>query len=432
MAPTPRVCGPAAMTTSGALTSPCGVCTPRTRSPAIGDAGDRGLLLDAHAERASRLGEADRRAVGVAPAVLRAEGAADDVVEDDVRVEVGDLLRSHPARGHAEALLQGDVLAEDRLLGGVGDEEEIALLAEADVAAEALGEGLPDADALLGEADIRLGRELLAHAAGGVGRGAASDLIALQHDHVGDAALGQGVGDGAAHDPGADDDDLGRLLHPCRSLIADCGDRRPASAANSREYGLLLSNALNAEASSYNRPITSEARDRKEDDPMADGTRPAQMPLTGVRVLDLGRHLAGPTCAMLLGDLGADVIKVEKPGVGEDGRAAGPPFFSGISAFFLSANRNKRSLTLDIKRPEGQAIFRRLAETADVVVENFRPGVMDALGIGYAAMSATQSTDHLLRDLRVRRRWSLRRPPGARSDHPGRLRVDERDRFRGR
>ena len=121
---------------------------------------------------------------------------------------------------------------------------------------------------------------------------------------------------------------------------------------------------------------------------MADGTRPAQMPLTGVRVLDLGRHLAGPTCAMLLGDLGADVIKVEKPGVGEDGRAAGPPFFSGISAFFLSANRNKRSLTLDIKRPEGQAVFQRLAETADVVVENFRPGVMDALGIGYAATSA--------------------------------------------
>jgi crotonobetainyl-CoA:carnitine CoA-transferase CaiB-like acyl-CoA transferase len=165
---------------------------------------------------------------------------------------------------------------------------------------------------------------------------------------------------------------------------------------------------------------------------MADGTQPAEMPLTGVRVLDLGRHLAGPTCAMLLGDLGADVIKVEKPGVGEDGRAAGPPFFSGISAFFLSANRNKRSLTLDIKRAAGQAVFHRLAETADVVVENFRPGVMDALGIGYAASVRAQSADHLLRNLRVRRQWSLRRSPGTRSDHPGRLRVDERDRFRGR
>jgi crotonobetainyl-CoA:carnitine CoA-transferase CaiB-like acyl-CoA transferase len=111
------------------------------------------------------------------------------------------------------------------------------------------------------------------------------------------------------------------------------------------------------------------------------------MPLAGVRVLDLGRHLAGPTCAMLLGDLGADVIKIEKPVIGEDGRSAGPPFFEGISAFFLSANRNKRSLTLDIKRPEGQEAFRRLADTADVVVENFRPSVMDALGIGYTTMS---------------------------------------------
>ena len=124
---------------------------------------------------------------------------------------------SHPARGDAEALLQGDVLAEDRLLRGVGDEEEIPLLAQTDVAAEALGEGLPDADALLGEADIRLGRELLAHAAGGVGGGAAADLVALQHDHVGHAALGQRVGDGAAHDPGADDDGLGRAASPLQA-----------------------------------------------------------------------------------------------------------------------------------------------------------------------------------------------------------------------
>ncbi len=120
---------------------------------------------------------------------------------------------------------------------------------------------------------------------------------------------------------------------------------------------------------------------------MTDDARLQQMPLTGVRVLDLGRHLAGPTCAMLLGDLGADVIKIEKPGVGEDGRSSGPPFFEGISAFFLSANRNKRSLTLDFKQPEGRDAFLRLADTADVVIENFRPGVMDALGIGYAITS---------------------------------------------
>ena len=88
------------------------------------------------------------------------------------------------------------------------------------------------------------------------------------------------------------------------------------------------------------------------------------MSLTGIRVLDLGRHLAGPTCAQYLGDLGADVIKIENPDRGDDGRAAGPPFFDangpaaqGESAFFLSANRNKRSLALDIKRPEGRELF---------------------------------------------------------------------------
>lgn len=112
------------------------------------------------------------------------------------------------------------------------------------------------------------------------------------------------------------------------------------------------------------------------------------MPLSGLRVLDLGRHLAGPTCAMWLGDLGADVIKIEHPERGEDGRSAGPPFFSGESAFFLSANRNKRSLALDLKRVEGRNLFGRLADSADVIIENFRPGVMDALGIGYATISA--------------------------------------------
>jgi formyl-CoA transferase/CoA:oxalate CoA-transferase len=113
------------------------------------------------------------------------------------------------------------------------------------------------------------------------------------------------------------------------------------------------------------------------------------MPLDGIRVLDLGRHLAGPTCAMWLGDLGADVIKIENPEHGEDARTSGPPFYNGESAFFLAANRNKRSLALDIKTPGGQDIFRRLAATADVVVENFRPVVMDALGIGYDVVSET-------------------------------------------
>ena len=113
-----------------------------------------------------------------------------------------------------------------------------------------------------------------------------------------------------------------------------------------------------------------------------------QMPLAGIRVLDLGRHLAGPTTAMLLGDLGADVIKIENPDKGEDSRTSVPPEYRGESIFFLSANRNKRSLALDVKRPEGQEVFRKLAATADVVVENFRPGVTDRLQIGYEQLSA--------------------------------------------
>jgi crotonobetainyl-CoA:carnitine CoA-transferase CaiB-like acyl-CoA transferase len=122
---------------------------------------------------------------------------------------------------------------------------------------------------------------------------------------------------------------------------------------------------------------------------MADRQHNGTMPLSGIRVLDLGRHLAGPTGAMWLGDLGADVIKIENPDRGEDARASGPPFYHGESAFFLSANRNKRSLALDLKRPEGQEVFRTLARDADVVIENFRPGVMEALNIGYDRVAET-------------------------------------------
>jgi crotonobetainyl-CoA:carnitine CoA-transferase CaiB-like acyl-CoA transferase len=122
---------------------------------------------------------------------------------------------------------------------------------------------------------------------------------------------------------------------------------------------------------------------------MSDGQTNGVMPLSGIRVLDLGRHLAGPTCAMWLGDLGADVIKIENPEKGEDGRTSGPPFYNGESAFFLSANRNKRSLAMDVKTPAGQEIFRTLAATADVVIENFRPGVMEALNIGYDRVAET-------------------------------------------
>lgn len=111
--------------------------------------------------------------------------------------------------------------------------------------------------------------------------------------------------------------------------------------------------------------------------------------LHGIRVLDFSRVLAGPYCTMVLGDLGADIVKLEPPG-GDDTRAWGPPFAGDTSAYYLSANRNKRSLCVDLKTTEGLAIIHRLAATADVVVENFRPGKAAELGIGYEDLRALQ------------------------------------------
>jgi crotonobetainyl-CoA:carnitine CoA-transferase CaiB-like acyl-CoA transferase len=110
-------------------------------------------------------------------------------------------------------------------------------------------------------------------------------------------------------------------------------------------------------------------------------------PLDGTTVLDFTRVLSGPYCTMLLADMGARVIKIEQPGVGDDTRAWGPPFLHGESAYFLSVNRNKESLSLDLKTAAGQKIIRRLLERADVLVENFRPGAMDRLGFGFDAVS---------------------------------------------
>src|SRR5512132_1027488 len=90
---------------------------------------------------------------------------------------------------------------------------------------------------------------------------------------------------------------------------------------------------------------------------------------------------------MMLGDLGHHVVKVERPGDGDQTRAWGPPWQDGVSAYYLSVNRNKRSVTLNLKAPEGQEIFRRLAAASDVLIENFRPGDLDALGLGYPALS---------------------------------------------
>ena len=118
---------------------------------------------------------------------------------------------------------------------------------------------------------------------------------------------------------------------------------------------------------------------------------PSPGPLAGLRVLDLSRVLAGPLCTMVLGDLGADVIKVERPGAGDDTRSWGPPWAEGPAgreaAYYLCVNRNKRSVAADLKTAEGQALVRRLARTADVVVENFAPGTLERVGLGYDELS---------------------------------------------
>jgi crotonobetainyl-CoA:carnitine CoA-transferase CaiB-like acyl-CoA transferase len=113
-------------------------------------------------------------------------------------------------------------------------------------------------------------------------------------------------------------------------------------------------------------------------------------PLAGVRVLDLSRVLAGPYCSMVLADLGADVVKVERPGTGDPTRAWGPPFRQGESAYYLCVNRGKRSVTIDLGDPSGADVARRLALESDVVIESFLPGGADRLGLGYAALSVAR------------------------------------------
>lgn len=126
-----------------------------------------------------------------------------------------------------------------------------------------------------------------------------------------------------------------------------------------------------------------------------DTSSSSQAALAGLKILDLSRVLAGPWCGQVLADLGADVVKVERPDVGDDTRSWGPPWFTGgddgrprESAYFLAANRNKRSVTVDITRPEGQALVRDLAAQADVLLENFKTGGLARYGLDYDSLSA--------------------------------------------
>ena len=111
-------------------------------------------------------------------------------------------------------------------------------------------------------------------------------------------------------------------------------------------------------------------------------------PLDGVRVADLSRVVSGPFCTMMLADMGADVIKIEEPGRGDEARAFGPRFQGGESPYYLSVNRNKRSCTVDLKHDDGKDILRRLVDRSDVLIENFPPGAMDRLGFDYETVAA--------------------------------------------
>ncbi|MCW5626492.1 MAG: CoA transferase, partial [Burkholderiales bacterium] len=128
---------------------------------------------------------------------------------------------------------------------------------------------------------------------------------------------------------------------------------------------------------------------------MTQATAPAGGALSHLRVLDLSRVLAGPWCGQILADLGAEVIKVERPGAGDDTRAWGPPWMKDAAghdtreaAYYMCANRGKRSVTVDLSKPEGQEIVRRLAVRADVLLENYKVGGLAQYGLDYASLSA--------------------------------------------
>ena len=155
--------------------------------------------------------------------------------------------------------------------------------------------------------------------------------------------------------------------------------------------------------------------------------RPPLAVLSGVRVLSFTQFLLGPSGVQFIADLGADVVKIEPPGgtLWERNWAGSDLYLNGVSAFFLSTHRNQRSLTLDLKHPDGHAVARRLVEGADVLVQNFRPGVMERLGLGWETVRALEPAAGLRLGLRLRRVEPVPRPAGAGSPAPGALRSRE-------
>jgi crotonobetainyl-CoA:carnitine CoA-transferase CaiB-like acyl-CoA transferase len=153
-------------------------------------------------------------------------------------------------------------------------------------------------------------------------------------------------------------------------------------------------------------------------------------PLSGIKVLDLSRVLAGPLCTLILADLGAEVVKVEPPW-GDETRGWGPPFLEGESAYFLSVNRGKRSLALDLKTQEGQEVVRRLAREADILVENFKTGDLKRYGLDYESLKSPKPQAHLPLHHRLRPHGA--QGPGARlrRRHPGLHRHHVGDRGTG-
>jgi crotonobetainyl-CoA:carnitine CoA-transferase CaiB-like acyl-CoA transferase len=172
------------------------------------------------------------------------------------------------------------------------------------------------------------------------------------------------------------------LIHRCRALAVDGSPkRRPATAAPGQLKTELSLASLEIEANNDENTGRQSMIAGKQD--VATG-----LPLAGIKVVEIAQNLAGPYAGEILATLGADVIKIERPEGGDDARGWGPPFLNGTSTLFQTINRNKRGITLDLKDPEGLAWLKNHLASADVLVQNLRPGTMDALGLDAAALRA--------------------------------------------